>query len=187
MLDLSFDPFPGMDTQRLSLRKIVMNDAADIYAIRRDPETMKYISRPLLKSVSEAQNLVGAFQQGIRDKVNIIWGISLKNDARLIGTMGFRAIDKHNLRAEIGYALSPEVCGQGYASEAIKLVIRYGFKEMGLHSIEARVDPRNEPSAKLLIKHGFIKEAHFIEDVFFDGQFRDTEVYSLRLAKKLLL
>lgn len=179
MLDLLFDPFPVLETQRLTLRKISMNDAADIFAIRRDPNTMKYICRPLIKSVSEAQKLIGDFQEGVRNQMNIIWGISVKNETRLIGTIGFRSIDKHNLRAEIGYVLSPDVWGKGYASEAMTAVIKYGFSMMGLHSIEARVNPDNTDSSKVLLKQKFVKEAHFKEDMYFNGEFRDTEVYSL--------
>ncbi len=184
MLDLLFDPFPVLETKRIWLRKVSMKDAADIYAIRRDPETMKYISRPLLSSISEAQNLIGTFQEGIRSKENIIWGISLKTSPGLIGTMGFRSIDKENMRAEIGYILSPRARGQGYAVEAIASIINYGFQQMGLHSIEARVDARNIESSNLLLKQQFVKEAHFKDYIYFDGAFRDTEVYSLQAPKK---
>jgi ribosomal-protein-alanine N-acetyltransferase len=179
MIDLLFDPFPVLGTQRLSLRKISMNDAAEIFAMRRNADAMRYSGRPLLKTMSEAQNLIGKFQEGIRDRKNIFWGISLKSDSRLIGTIGFRRIDPTNFRAEIGYVISPEFWGNGYASEAIASVIKYGFNEIGLHSIEARVSPDNRDSSKVLLKQKFVKEAHFKEDTFFEGQFRDTEVYSL--------
>ena len=179
MTDLLFDPFPVLETQRLSLRKISMNDAAEIFAIRRNADAMRYSGRPLLKSMSEAQNLIGKFQEGIRDRKNIFWAISFKNDSRLIGTVGFRRIDPDNFRAELGYVISPEFWGQGYASESIAVVIKYGFNEIGLHSIEARVSPDNKNSSKVLLKQKFIKEAHFKEDSFFDGEFRDTEVYCL--------
>jgi [ribosomal protein S5]-alanine N-acetyltransferase len=184
MLDLLFEPFPILETQRLTLRKISMNDASDIFVIRRDAETMKYISRPLLHSIAEAQNLIGEFQEGVRNKKNIIWGISVTGHSRLVGTIGFRTIDKYNHRAEIGYVLGQEMWGKGYATEAIEAVIKYGFSQMGLHSIEARVNPDNQGSSKVLLKQKFVKEAHFKEDIYFDGQFRDTEVYSLRTDRK---
>jgi len=183
MLDLLFDPFPVLETQRLTLRKITMKDAADIFSIRRDENTMKYISRPLIQSVSEAQKLIGEFQEGVRNKMSIIWGISVKSEANLIGTIGYRSIDKNNHRAEVGYVLSPDAWGNGYASEAIAEVIKYGFAGMGLHSIEARVNPDNTDSSKVLLKQKFVKEAHFKEDMYFLGAFRDTEVYSLHQPK----
>ena len=183
MLDLLFDPFPVLETVRLTLRKISMKDAGEIFAIRRDESTMKYICRPLIQSVSEAQKLIGEIQDNIRNSTSIIWGISLKNDPRLIGTIGFRRIDKNNLRAEIGYVLSADSWGNGYASEAITAVIKYGFSGMGLHSIEGRVNPDNNDSSKVLLKQKFVKEAHFREDMYFNGEFRDTEVYTLHKPK----
>ena len=63
--------------------------------------------------------------------------------------------------------------------EAMDAVLEYGFKEMKLHSIEANVDPGNQPSIKLLEKKGFIKEAHFKENMFFNGSFLDSAIYSL--------
>jgi ribosomal-protein-alanine N-acetyltransferase len=180
MLDLIFEPFPVLETERLVLRKITMTDAADIFKIRSNADTMKYIGRPLLHSISEAQNLIGTFQEGIRSQTNIIWGISLKSDPRLIGTIGYRYIDKDNFRAEVGYVLDSHFRRQGYASEGLAAVIDYGFSVIGLHSVEARVNPENVDSSKVLVKQMFVKEAHFKEDVFFDGSFRDSEVYSLR-------
>jgi ribosomal-protein-alanine N-acetyltransferase len=184
MLELYFDPFPLLETERLVLRKISMSDAADMFAIRSNNEAMKYICRPLLHSISEAQNLIGGFQDGIRSRSNIVWGISIKNQSRLIGTIGFHRIDKDNLRAEIGYVLDPAYWGQGYASEAVATILDYGFVGLGLHSVEARVDPRNTDSGKVLLKHNFTQEAHFKESLFFDGNFIDVDVYSLIRAVK---
>jgi [ribosomal protein S5]-alanine N-acetyltransferase len=179
LLDQNFDPFPILETQRLTLRKITMTDAADIYAIRHDPETMRYIGRPLLSSIAEAQQLIGEFQQGIRDQKNIVWGITLKDRPDLIGTIGFRTIDTVNRRGEIGYVLKPDFWRNGYASEAVASIIKYGFSVIGLHSIEARVNPANKSSSKVLLNQNFVQEAYFQQDTFFDGIFYDTEVYSL--------
>jgi ribosomal-protein-alanine N-acetyltransferase len=89
---------------------------------------------------------------------------------------------KENYRAEVGYMLLPEFWKKGLAKEALLKVIEYGFDEMKLHSIEAHISPRNAASASLLGKTGFVKEAYFKEDFFFNGAFEDTAIYSL-LAK----
>jgi ribosomal-protein-alanine N-acetyltransferase len=64
-------------------------------------------------------------------------------------------------------------------TEAMDIVLDYGFNIMQLHSIEANVDPGNIASIKLLEKNGFVKEAHFKENLFFNGKFLDTVIYSL--------
>jgi [ribosomal protein S5]-alanine N-acetyltransferase len=63
--------------------------------------------------------------------------------------------------------------------EAIIPVIDYGFNQMGLHSIEAHIDPENIATAALLESCSFIREAYFKENVFFAGRFKNTAIYSL--------
>lgn len=88
-------------------------------------------------------------------------------------------IKPEHYRAEIGYMLLPEYHRKGIASEAVKEVVKYGFDVMKLHSIEAVLDPENHGSAKVLEKNGFVKEAHFKENGFFEGRFLDTVIYSI--------
>ena len=75
--------------------------------------------------------------------------------------------------------LLPEYHGMGIVTEAIKAALIYGFEEMKLHSIEAIIDPDNIASEMVLQKNGFVKEAHILENEFFDGKFIDTVIYSL--------
>jgi len=75
--------------------------------------------------------------------------------------------------------LHPDFHGRGFMSEAMDVVLEYGFNKMKLHSIEAHVHPDNNASINLLQKKGFMKEAFFKENVFFNGKFSDTAVYSI--------
>jgi ribosomal-protein-alanine N-acetyltransferase len=96
-----------------------------------------------------------------------------------IGTVGLWRIEKENHRAEIGYMLEPRLHGQGLMYEAVVKVVDYGFREMGLHSIEGQIDPRNGASGALLKKAGFVQEAHFKENFFLRDHFADTAVFSI--------
>ncbi|HUM46715.1 MAG TPA: GNAT family protein, partial [Chitinophagales bacterium] len=84
-----------------------------------------------------------------------------------------------HFRAEIGYSLLPGYWGRGIMLESITAVIRFGFEILKLHSIEANVNPSNIPSIKLLERSGFVKEAHFKENYYFNGKFLDSAIYSL--------
>ena len=117
---------------------------------------------------------------------SILWGICLKDTAPVIGTIGYWQIQKEHYRAETGYMLHPDYQGKGIMDEALKAVIKYGFETMQLHSIEANVNPANAASMKLLEKNGFVKEAYFRENYFYNGQFLDSVIYSL-LNKWLLI
>jgi [ribosomal protein S5]-alanine N-acetyltransferase len=74
--------------------------------------------------------------------------------------------------------LSPAYWRNGIMKEALMDVIEFGFNKLGLHSIEAHINPENEASAAILTSTGFVKEAHFKEDFLFNGIFRDTAIYS---------
>ena len=58
-------------------------------------------------------------------------------------------------------------------------MINYGFYEMQMHSLEAIIDPKNTASAKVLEKNNFVREAHFLQNEFYDGKFLDTVIYSI--------
>ena len=62
--------------------------------------------------------------------------------------------------------------------EAINAVVDYGFSILGLHSIEAQLNPENIGSSAVLESTGFTKEGHLKENLYFKGEFRDTAIYS---------
>lgn len=183
MLTLNFNPFHDLETERLLLRRVDNNDYKEVLALRSNPETMKYIPRPLLKNEEEAFAHIAMIENKIINKEGINWAITIKDDPRLIGIIGHYRIQVENYRAEIGYMILPEFNGQGIVTEAVKEVVKYGFDIMKLHSIEAVIDPDNIASAKVLEKNGFVKEAHFKENEFHEGHFYDSVIYSI-LNKK---
>ena len=175
MLELQFDPFPVLETKRLKLRKLCMDDAEDIFLMRTNEDAMKYIHKTKLKSIEDAKELINKMNEPDR----IQWGINLKNEIKILGTIGYHRIEKEHYRAEIGYMLHPQNWKTGIMSEAIAAIINYGFEEIKLHSIEAVINPENNASRKILEKFNFTKEAYFKENFFFDGKFYDSEVFSL--------
>ncbi len=105
--------------------------------------------------------------------------MALKSTNKVIGVIGFYRMQKENYRAEVGYMLHTDFHKQGMMKEAIDVVIAYGFTQMKLHSIEAVIDPRNTASENVLIRSGFVKEAHFKENFLHQGEFLDSVHYSL--------
>jgi ribosomal-protein-alanine N-acetyltransferase len=179
MLTINFNPFPNLETERLLLRRVDEKDVNEIFALRSNPETMKYIPRPLVKTNEDALEHIAMIDAKIENNEGINWAITLKDDPKLIGIIGHYRIKPEHFRAEIGYMLLPEFNGKGIIPEAVKEVVDYGFKVMKLHSIEAIIDPENFGSEKVLQKNGFVKEAHLKENEFYDGRFLDTVIYSI--------
>lgn len=176
---ISFLPFKNLESERLLLRQINNEDVNEVFDLRSNPETMKYIPRPLVTSIDGAINHIKMIQDKIESNEGINWAITLKPNNKLLGIIGHYRIQWENFRSEIGYMLLPEAHNKGIATEAIKLIVEYGFNEMNMHSLEAIIDPENYASAKVLEKNGFVKEAHFKENGYFEGKFYDSAIYSL--------
>lgn len=179
MIELNFDPFPELQTERLRLRKLSIADQHDIFEIRSNCNVMKYMARPIARTLDDATANIEKVLKNMDDKNGIDWAIEEKASGKLIGTIAFWKITKENRRAEMGYILNEKWQHKGIMHEAFSAVIPYGFKELQLHSIEANIDPDNVASAKLLEKNKFRKEAHYRENFFFDGMFLDSVIYSL--------
>lgn len=178
MLEVNFSPFPILETDRLVLRRITNDDAPAIFKLRSDPETMKYVPRPLAVTIDDALAHIELINRKIDENEGINWAMTVKGNDDFVGIIGLFVIHKQNYRSEIGYMLLPEHHNKGYISEAIAKVLEYGFSAIKLHSVEAIIDPYNIASEKVLQKNGFIKEAHLKENEFFDGKFLDTVIYS---------
>jgi ribosomal-protein-alanine N-acetyltransferase len=179
MLELNFDPFPILETERLVLRRTVLDDAKDYFFLRSSPKAMKHICKPLHTSIEDTKNMIYKINEMISFNDGISWAVCLKTDNKMIGSVSFHRIEKEHYRAEIGYMLHPDYWRQGIVSEAVEAIISYGFNTLNLHSIEAHIDPTNIGSEKVLQKFNFVKEAYFKENYFYNGQFLDTAVYSL--------
>ncbi len=179
MLAINFSPFHNLETERLLLRRVDKNDIKEVFALRSNPETMKYIPRPLVKTDQDALDHIAMIENKIETNEGINWAITLNDNPKLIGIIGHYRIKPEHYRAEIGYMILPEFNGKGIVTEAVREVVKYGFDIIKLHSIEAIIDPENLASAKVLEKNGFIKEAHLKENEFYEGRFLDSVIYSI--------
>lgn len=178
MLTINFSPFPILETERLILRRVLPSDVKEMFELRSNPETMKYIPRPLVTNYDEALAHIKMMEDKIETNEGINWAITLKGDDKMLGVIGHYRIKPEHYRAEVGYMILPEYHGKGITTEAVQCVVDYGFNTMQLHSIEGVIDPENEASQRVLQKCGFVKEAHFKENEFYDGKFIDAVVYS---------
>lgn len=178
-LNIQFLPFPVIETERLILRNLDEGDIDDVFAIRGHKETMQYIPRPIAQTREDAKNVLDTILGFTERNEKINWAITEKGVNRLIGIIGYVNIKHDSLRAEVGYVLHHGFLRRGYTLEALKAVLDYGFTVMNLHSIEAIIRTENHPSARLVEKAGFVKEACFREYIFHNEKFWDAYVYSL--------
>ncbi|MBN2835182.1 MAG: GNAT family N-acetyltransferase [Candidatus Delongbacteria bacterium] len=155
---MKFQPFPVIESERLFLRKIVELDSEAILFLRSDKTVNKYIDTPeekKIKNLSDAIKWVKKVDKYIEKNEGIIWGITLKNDPRVIGTIGIGNFSDNNKTAEVGCDLVPEFHRKGIMSETLLKIIDFCFKELKLDKIEALTHTKNKSAIKLCEKTGF--------------------------------
>jgi [ribosomal protein S5]-alanine N-acetyltransferase len=179
LLQLNFTPFPILSTERLLLRAITNDDANEIFFLRSDKEVLRYLDKAPAKSVDEAKEFIERIKKDQANNDGILWGITLKDNPLIIGTIGYWRMQKEHYRSEVGYVLHPSYQGKGIMNEAMQTVLKYGFEKMKLHSVEANVNPSNAASIKLLEKNEFVREGYFRENYYYNGRFLDSAIYSL--------
>ncbi|MGK0389825.1 MAG: ribosomal-protein-alanine N-acetyltransferase [Maribacter sp.] len=174
--------FPILETERLILRAFKETDVKNIFATYSEDEVTKYYDLESMKSENEAIEITEVFKTRFENGIGIRWAIELKETREYIGDCGYNPWSKTNRKAEIGYALISKYWGKGYAIEAIKSILHYGFRELDivkLNKIMAMIDPRNEKSIQLVEKLGFQHEGTLKEHVLEKGVFVDMAVYAI--------
>lgn len=174
-----FEIYPELKTPRLTLRRVLPQDAERIFEMRSNSATNRYILRNEMTDAATAKDLVDAVNVGYANKQALAFAGLLRHQKRIIGTCGFNRFDHVNNRAEIGGELFVDYWGKQIALEAVREIIQYGFAEINLHAIEAKVLPQNRGAIAILNQLGFQKEAHFKEFAFFNNVYHDLCVYTL--------
>jgi len=172
--------FPKLETERLVLRNVTLDDAEAIFAHFADEEVTRFLEIPRLESVEQAENVI-MFMLGLFERrEGIRWAISLKESDQLIGSCGFDRVTKlRGSRGEIKYDLMRDYWGHGIMAEALAEVIRFGFDIMKLNRIEALVVSDAARSMSLLCKMGFQNEGTLRGYTYWKGQFWDEVSFSL--------
>ena len=174
-----FNTFPKLKSERLIFRAYKLNDAEVLLKIRSHVAVSKYMDTTIPKSIEDIEKRIKGYHKAFYQHRGITWAIIEKNSQKLIGDFGIWRIDKQNSRGDIGYVLHPDYWSKGYMTETLDTLIRFGFRDLNLHSYAANVNIENENSKALLSKFGFKLEANFRENFYYDGQFLDSEIYCL--------
>jgi ribosomal-protein-alanine N-acetyltransferase len=103
-----------------------------------------------------------------------------------IGLVKIRRYIEYRKSWEIGYAILPENGGQGYGSEAAKLIFQFAFEKLDAHKVVGMCNSSNTHSAAIMERIGMTKEAVFKEELFWRNQWIDQYYYSI-LEKEFLL
>ncbi|WP_018917365.1 GNAT family N-acetyltransferase [Vreelandella zhanjiangensis] len=168
---------PVIETERLTLKPLVLNDSQSLLEIFSDPEVMRYWNTPSWSTLQDALDFIDESAALMHRQEALVLGIYLKSTGELAGKCMLFSYDRESKRAEIGFGLGRVYWGKGYISEAGEALIQYGFTSLGLRRIEAEIDPNNHSSAKALEKLGFLREGLLRERWEINGIVSDSAMY----------
>ncbi len=170
---------PTLETDRLILRKMLVSDAEDVYAYSCRDDVTEYLTwtpHPTPAYTVDYLRYLGQ-RYNVGDYFN--WAVVEKKSGRVIGSCGFTRFDFPNDAGEIGYVFHPDFGGRGYATEAAREVLRFGFVALKLHRIEAKYLKGNEHSRLLLERLGMSFEGERREAMLVKGAYRTVGTYSM--------
>jgi len=155
---------PEIETSRLLLRHFSLTDLDDLFAIRSDPDVMRFIGVGQPHSMNQVRDSLEYVISDWEKHGFGRWAIVHKADKKLIGWCGLAFLDKTD-EIEIGYGIAKEYWGRGLTTEAAAASLRYGFEELKLDRIVAVAMPENIASRRIMEKIGmrFEKTGHWYE------------------------
>ncbi|ASA20471.1 GNAT family N-acetyltransferase [Paenibacillus donghaensis] len=151
-----------LTTERLILRRFRAEDGEDLYRYLSQETVVKYepygvFTREQSQTEAERRATDSAF-----------WAVCLKEEGTLIGNLYFQQQQPERFGTwELGYVFNTEFQGQGYATEACRALLAYGFGELQIRRVIARCNPDNTSSWKLLERLSLRQEGHALQTVFF--------------------
>lgn len=149
-----------LPTSRLTLRLISLADLQVIHALHALPETDAYNALGIPASIAETQAVITPWVHA-HDQPKIqqyTFAIERSSDQQFIGLLALKIGNPKYRKGEVWYKLHSAFWGMGYATEALKRLLTFGFEELQLHRIEAGVAVENIGSIKVLEKVGMIRE-----------------------------
>ena len=174
-----FERLPPLETPRLMLRRLTMRDAQDIFAYSRDPEVARHVLWSAHRTIFDTRAYLRFILRQYREREPSSYGIVLKATGRVIGTIGFMSYSQENNTVEVGYSLARSAWNQGYMTEALRTLMRYGFEEMRLNRIEAIHETSNPASGAVMRKCGMKHEGTLRSKLINKGRYVDVELYAI--------
>ncbi len=176
-----FGALPTLESERVRLRMMQMDDLDDYYAYVSQPEIARYNSWQPPRSLAECRVFFGGrVIERYKSMLPTPWGVVDKVTGRLVGQCGFTQWYPISMRAEIAYGISKAYWGRGYMPEAVRIVLAFGFRVLGIERIQAACIAENVASERVMQKVGMSFEEMQREYSFVHERYEDLKLYSIR-------
>ena len=172
-------PFPSLETERLLLDSPRAADIPRIVEFAADEGIAEYtLNIPHPYEEKDAISWLNMAHQGYKDGLHHVFAMRLKPGGEFIGGIGL-VITRRFRRAEMGYWIGRPFWNQGYTSEAMQAVMKYGFETLKLNKLYAIHLHENLASGKVMLKNGMQREGLLKEHVYKNEQYFDVIQYGL--------
>ncbi len=167
-----------IETKRLYLRELRLEDSVELGKILTDPESMAYYPRPYTSE--EVKTWIERNIDSYQKNRHGLWAVVLKEGNRFIGDCGITIQDIDGERLpELGYRINKNYCNKGYATEAAKGCMDYAFSTLNIQTLYTYTDSLNVPSMKVAEKNGMKFVRNFTKEVM--GKLVEEVLYSIEL------
>ncbi|MER7363352.1 GNAT family N-acetyltransferase [Nonomuraea wenchangensis] len=163
---------------RVGLRHLVMDDAAEIVALNRESLDLHgpWLPGRPVTTHEEFESYLGRFEGGAHEG----FVICRLDTGGIAGRINVNNIIRGTHQAgTVGYAAYASTTGRGYMTEGLRLLVAYAFEELGLHRLEANIQPDNTASLNVAKRAGFQREGFSPNFQFIDGAWRDHERWAV--------
>ena len=157
---------------RVLLRPLAAGDIDAVLAYRSRADVCRYVPFEPMTREDITERMAGPWARTeLTDEGQALTlGVEVRETGELAGDVVLFWHSRLNAGGELGYVFNPDAGGRGYATEAASATLRLGFDGLGLHRIIARIDERNEPSARLARRLGMRQEARLVHNELFKGE-----------------
>jgi len=172
-------PTPTLHTARLRLRPFDDADANALFALHTNTEVLRYWDAPPWRDRARAERFITACRQMAEDSTGARLAVDRISHGTFIGWCSLNKWNPDYRSASLAYCFHDAAWGHGYATEAVRALLRWAFDTLNLNRVQAETDTRNAASARVLEKLGFVREGTLREDCVVDGEVSDSWVFGL--------
>lgn len=175
-------PLPEIETltsSRVALRGVTEHDLTELLTVNADPDVTRYLPYASWTSWADARAWLDRMNALTSDGTGRQLVIARSRPTLVIGSVLLFRYEEGSNRLELGYVLGRAHWGQGYATEALRLLLNHLFHKAGIRRVEAEVNPENQASSAVLRRLGFTLEGRLRQRWTAKGRSYDTDMHGL--------
>ncbi|NQU68037.1 MAG: GNAT family N-acetyltransferase [Candidatus Marinimicrobia bacterium] len=173
------DSHPVIQSDNLLLRLPTQKDAQSIFNYASDPDVTKYMHWDTHRSLQDSADFLDRCIESDRRYDQLDFGITLKENNLFVGMCGFHNFTLSHGRTEMGYVLHKDYWGKGIMTEAVSVLLKYGFETLQWHRIQAIARVENIPSQRVMKNVGMQEEGLLRDYLFIKGHYFDYKLFSI--------